>query len=302
MIPPHLVVVGSIVTDLAFEIPSRPRPGEVILATSFGRHRGGKGYNQAVAAARLGARVTMVGAIGDDDFGEAFLEAFEREGIDASRVMVMKGVPTAVAIPLITPDGDVGFVHYPGAASRLDPSAVARLPDCDSLLLQGEVPTDVNLAAARSIASRGGRVVLNPAPIHHISPELTQLATLITPNEVEAAALLGVPADNLDGRSAAESLRTPTRDAVVTLGARGASWATTAGAGTIAPPTVAAIDATAAGDSFTAGLAVALSEGCSYPDALRFAAAAGAYATTIRGAEPSLPRRADVDALLNPLN
>ena len=117
-------MVGSIVTDLTFDVPSVPGPGEVILATAYGRYRGGKGYNQAVAAARMGADVVMVGAVGDDDFGRGFLQAFEREGIDASRVLTLPGVATAVAIPLVTPDGDVGFVQYQGANQRLTPAAV----------------------------------------------------------------------------------------------------------------------------------------------------------------------------------
>lgn len=293
-----IVVVGSIVTDLAFEVPTRPGPGEVILATGYGRYRGGKGYNQAVAAARMGADVVMVGAVGRDDFGRGFLEAFEREGIDASRVITLDGVATAVAVPIVTPDGDVGFVQYQGANLHLDASWAADLPECDALLLQGEVAAPVSLAAARVVAGRGGRVVLNPAPVHDVPPALAEAATVITPNEVEAAALLGISAEGLDGQAAAEQLVTPTRHAVVTLGARGAAWADGASSGVVAPPSIAALDTTGAGDSFSAALAIALSEGQGWDDALRFATAAGAHAATIRGAEPGLPTRADVERLL----
>lgn len=293
-----ITVVGSIVTDLAFEVPSRPRPGEVILATRYARFRGGKGYNQAVAAARLGAEVAMVGAVGDDDFGRGFLEAFDREGIDASRVVTLDGVATAVAIPLITPDGDVGFVQYQGANRHLQDSWGANVPDCDALLLQGEVPASVNLAAARAVGRRGGRVLLNPAPVHDVTPELAAAATVITPNEVEAAALLGIAADGLDGEAAARGLVTDSRHGVVTLGARGAAWADGQGGGVVAPPTIEPVDTTGAGDSFSAALAIALAEGMPYPEALRFATAAGAHAATVRGAEPGLPTRADVERLL----
>ncbi len=295
----RIVVVGSIVTDLTFDVPAVPGPGEVILATAYGRYRGGKGYNQAVAAARLGAEVTMVGAVGDDDFGRGFLEAFEREGIDASGVLTLADVATAVAVPLVTPDGDVGFVQYQGANQRLTADAVADLPQCDALLLQGEVPAAVGVAAARLVAGRGGRVVLNPAPVHDVTPELAAVATVITPNEVEATALLGLPVDGaLDGRAAAEALVTPTRHGVVTLGARGAAWSDGSDGGVVAPPSITPVDATAAGDSFNAALGIALCEGMTYPDALRFANAAGAHAATIRGAEPALPTRADVERLL----
>ncbi|WP_370326925.1 ribokinase [Euzebya sp.] len=295
----RILVVGSLVMDLAFDVPAVPGPGEVILATAFGRYRGGKGYNQAVAAARMGAEVVMVGAVGDDDFGRAFLTALDAEGVDASRVVVLDGVATAVAVPLVTPDGDVGFVQYQGANRQLDAAVAADLPDCDALLLQGEIQAPVSLAAARAVRSRGGRVVLNPAPVHDISDELATTATVITPNEVEAAALLGRDAADLDGEAAARALVTDQRAAVVTLGARGAAWADGSRSGAVAPPGVEAIDATAAGDSFNAALAIALAEGQGYADALRFATAAGAHATTIRGAEPALPTRADVEALLD---
>ncbi len=139
------VVVGSFVQDLAFQVPRRPRAGEVIVAGDFGTFRGGKGYNQAVALARLGAEVTMVGAVGHDAYGDGFLEALQREGIDAGRVAQLRGVSTAVAVPLITPDGEVGFVQYPGANHQLSPAACADLPDCDVLLLQGEVTPAASL-------------------------------------------------------------------------------------------------------------------------------------------------------------
>jgi ribokinase len=294
----RIVVVGSIVVDLAFEVPTRPGPGEVVLATRFGQYRGGKGYNQAVAAARLGADVVMVGAVGGDDFGRAFLHALDAEGVDATRVRTLDDVATAIAVPLITPDGDVGFVQHQGANMHLGPDDVADLPGCDALLLQGEVPAATSLAAALAVAAGGGRVVVNPAPVHDVTTELADAATVITPNEVEAAALLGRSANDLDGEAAARALVTPTRHGVVTLGARGAAWADGTGSGVVAPPRIEAVDATAAGDSFTAALAIALCEGLAYPDALRFATAAGAHAATIRGAEPALPRREDVERLL----
>lgn len=294
----HIVCVGSIVMDLAFEIPKRPEPGEVILATEFGQFRGGKGYNQAVAAARMGAEVTMVGAVGKDPFGDGFLAAFEREGIDASRVVQLPGVATAVAVPLVTPDGDVAFVQYQGANLHLAAAWAADLPDCDALLLQGEIQAPVSMAAARTVRGRGALVVLNPAPVHDVPPELAELASVITPNEVEATALLGLDGGDLDGLAAARGLRTETRDAVVTLGSRGAAWCDGDTEGVVSPPSIEAVDATAAGDSFNAALAIRRAEGAPYEEALRFANAAGAHAATVRGAEPALPTRAQVEALL----
>jgi len=298
------VVVGSMVADLAFHVPKRPGPGEVIIAAEFGSFRGGKGYNQAVALARLGAEVTMVGAVGHDAYGDGFLKALEHEGIDAGRVVQLRGVGTAVAVPLITPDGEVGFVQYPGANHRLSPAHCAELPDCDVLLLQGEVTPAASERAGKVIRGRGGIVVLSPAPVHDVSPEMLAVATVVCPNEVEARALLAdVPGgpgepDVSDGQAMARALCTESRSSVVTLGAAGATWCDGTGSGAASSPQVQAVDTTGAGDSFCAALAVALAGGSGYAEAVGFACGAGAHAATIRGAEPGLPTRAQIQALL----
>lgn len=304
------LVVGSLVMDLAFKVPHRPEPGEVVVATDHGRYRGGKGYNQAVALARLGAEVTFVGSVGADGYGDGFLEALEREGVDASRVVQTRGVATAVAVPLITPDGEAGYVQYPGANRQLSSGHVADLPDCDVLLLQGEVPAPTSHYAARVIAGRGGIVLLDPTPVEEMTPQLLAAATVVTPNQAEARTLVeavaaratgdGEPVDAaaLDGAGLARALHADGVTAVVTLGGRGATWASSEGKGSAAPPPVAAVDATGAGDSFCAALALALAEGRSHTDAVGFACAAGAHAATVAGAEPGLPTRAQVEALL----
>lgn len=289
------LVVGSLVMDLAFRVPRRPGPGEVVRAGAFGTYRGGKGYNQAVALSRLGAQVVMVGAVGADQHGDDFLAALRRERVDAGRVVQLRGAATSLAAVFITPDGDVSFVQYPGANLQLAPAHCAELPDTDLLLLQGEVPSATSLQAAKVIRRRGGLVVLNPAPAEDVPPELLDSASVIVPNEVEANALTG---GGLSGVEAAEALRTPERAAVVTLGRRGAAWADDTGSGEIAPPEVDAVDATGAGDSFCAALGLAIAEGAGLAAATRFACAAGAHAATVAGAEPGLPTRADTEALL----
>lgn len=293
------LVVGSLVMDLAFRIPSRPEPAEVIVATEHVVYRGGKGYNQAVALARLGADVTMVGAVGKDAHGDDFIAGLEREGIDAGRVVQLRGAATAIAVPLVTPDGQAAFVQHPGANRQLAPAHCADLSDCDVLLLQGEIQPAASAQAARVIRGRGGMVVLNPAPVHEITEELLELATVLVPNEIEARALLGDADDGgpLDAH-AAERLRKGEQIVVLTLGARGAAYAGPDGSGMIEPPAVEAVDTTAAGDAFCSALAVALAEGAALPEAVRFACAAGAHATTHAGAEPALPRRDEVEALL----
>jgi ribokinase len=290
------IVVGSLVEDLAFRVPSRPEPGEVVIADSFGAFRGGKGYNQAVALARLGAEVVMVGAVGADAYGDGFIAALGREGVNADRVVQLRGTSTAIAVPLITPDGDVGFVQYQGANRQLAPAHCADLPDCDVLLLQGEVPAATSQQAARVIGGRGKAVLLNPAPVHDITPQLLDAATVVVPNEIEARSLV----DDLEppiGAAAAEALRAEGRSAVVTLGARGAAWADADGSGLVEPPSIRAADSTGAGDAFCAALAVALAEGKAMPEAVGFACAAGAHAATVSGAEPGLPTLAQVMAL-----
>lgn len=293
------LVVGSFVTDLAFTVPSRPEPGEVIIATEFGEYRGGKGYNQAVALARMGASVTMVGCVGDDDRGAAILAALDAEGVDRTRVLTQRGIPTGIAVPIITPDGDVAFVHHPGTNRRVSPEHTADLPDCDVLCVQGEVPAAASEAAAQRVRNRGGHVVVNPAPVHDITPGLRDLATVLVPNEIEARALLGdVVAPDAGGPELAGALSGAGRTAVVTMGAAGAAWATPDESGIATPPTITAVDATGAGDSFCAALALRLGEGAEMDAAVTFACAAGAHAATVAGAEPGLPTRADVQALL----
>lgn len=295
------VVVGSLVMDLVFRVPRRPEPDDVVVTDDFAVYRGGKGYNQAVALARLGADVAMVGAVGDDAHGEEFRAALEREGVDASRVVTLRGARTAVAVPLVTPDGEVAFVQHPGANRQLRPAHCVHLPDCDVLLLQGEVPAATSAAAATAVGQAAGTVQLNPAPVGEIDDELLALATLVTPNRVEGrdlAVRLDLAVDPDDGEALARALATGGRAAVVTLGAAGATWADGSASGTAAPPRVEAVDATGAGDSFNAALALAVAERQHLGAAVRFACAAGAHAATVAGAEPGLPTRAQVDALL----
>jgi ribokinase len=297
--PVKALVVGSLVMDLSFRIPKRPEPGEVIIAEEFGTYRGGKGYNQAVALARLGAQVTMIGAVGDDANGHDFLAALTRESVDASRMVVLEGVQTSVAVPMVTPDGDVAFVHAPAANRHLRPEHVRELLDYDVVLLQGEVPAETSIAAARALRAQGGIVMLNPAPVHDVTAGLLAVADFVTPNEVEVYALLGRKQRRGDDPTLlARALADTDRTAVITLGARGAAFAHQEEAGMVPAPAIDAIDATAAGDSFCAALAIATVEGLPIEAAVRFACAAGAHAATVRGAEPGLPTREQVELLL----
>lgn len=293
------LVAGSVVIDLSFRVPSWPRPGDVTPALSFDIYRGGKGYNQALALARLGASVTMLGAVGADSYGAEIVEALTRAGVDASNMAILPDARTTVAVPLVTPDGDVGFVQAPGANRLYRAELLLELPDVDVALLQGEIPVETSLAVALRARARGALVVLNPAPAHDLTPELLAAADVLCPNEVEARALLGDGPDaGPDDPVALARALAGDRTAVVTLGALGAAYARGHETGVVAPPRVNAVDATGSGDSFCAALALALVEGQPLPNAVRFACAAGAHAATVAGAEPGLPTRTQVEALL----
>ncbi|HAX24200.1 MAG TPA: ribokinase [Chloroflexi bacterium] len=291
------IVVGSLVMDLSFLVPKRPEPGEVVVATGFDTFRGGKGYNQAVALARLGANVTLIGAVGDDAYGRQFTVALESEGVDTTRMVTIPDVSTSIAIPMVTPDGDVAFIHAPAANACLSEDAVDDLPDCSLLLIQGEVPVGTSIAAAREARRSGALVMLNPAPARGVTPELIDVCGIITPNEIEARSLIGNRIDS--PVAAAQLLARGRRGAVITLGAQGAAWAIDGQAGHELPPAIEAVDATGASDSFCAALAIALVEGQAPDEAVRFACAAGAAAVMVRGAEPGLPNRGAIERLLN---
>ncbi len=297
-------VVGSFMTDLVMRVARRPQAGETVRAEEFGIFLGGKGFNQAVAARRLGARVAIIGRVGADEFGTLFLAALAREGIDADGVIRDPDEGTGIATPVVDATGANSIIIAPRANLRLTPADVAaqaeRIATADVLLLQLEVPAEASIAAARIARAAGRRVVLNPAPVTPFPDELLRLADVVTPNEVEATALTGQRVTGPEtGLAAAAALRARgARAAVVTLGAAGCVVATADVQVHLAAFAVEAVDTTAAGDAFTAALAVRLAETDDLLEAARWGNAAGACAVQRLGAEPSLPPRAAVAELL----
>ena len=282
-------VVGSANLDLVANVDRLPAPGATVLATDYAEHAGGKGLNQAVAAARLGASVAFVGSIGDDAAG-AFLAAVMRdEGIDVSGLRILPGVPTGRALINVDARAENSIVVVPGANARTSASNAGSLPAAAVVLAQLEVPLEAVVAAFRAARARGSTTVLNPAPARDLPDDLLALVDVIVPNEGEAAALGGADRLHALGVTAV----------VTTLGARGATVATRAGTVAIAPFAVSPVDTTGAGDAFIGALCAELSRGVGVADAARTAAAAGALATTRRGAVPSLPTRAEVRHLLD---
>jgi ribokinase len=281
-----VLVIGSANLDLVAGADRIPDPGETVLGTTYAEHPGGKGLNQAVAAARAGASVAMVGAVGDDDAGRTLLEVLRAEGVDAANVAVVAGVPTGRALITVAADGENSIVVVPGAnATVRAPGAVrpARVA-----LAQLEVPLETVTATLRAARDAGATTVLNPAPARQLPPELVAACDVLVPNEHEVAMLGGVDALLAAGVAAV----------VVTLGARGIDVVTADGTYHQPAFAVQPVDTTGAGDATCGALGARLATGDPIRDAVAFAAAAGALTTTAAGAVPSLPRREAIERLL----
>lgn len=303
MKPPKIAVVGSLNTDMAVKVPYIPRGGETLLGGDFRTSPGGKGANQAVAAARAGGHVSFVGRVGRDAFGEAAIQSFLREGIDAEFVLRDPECPSGVALIFVGPDGENSIAVAPGANDRLAPDDIVRardrMADAAVLLLQLETPADGSLAAAEYCRARGASVVLNPAPARALPDAIWPHLSIVTPNESEAELLTGVAVKS-DAGAAEAARRLRARGvpaAIITLGARGA-WVSTAHGDRLVPGfAVRVVDTTGAGDVFNGALAVALAEGRELLAAVRFANAAAALSVTKYGTQTSAPTRAEIDRL-----
>ncbi|HSR52632.1 MAG TPA: ribokinase [Acidobacteriota bacterium] len=299
---PRIVVVGSSNTDLIVQTERIPAPGETVLGSDLTMAAGGKGANQAVAAARLGAQVTFVARLGVDDFGKQALKKLEAEDIDCSHLQLDPGLPSGAALIMVQHGGQNAIAVAPGANSGLSPSDVDRayekLRQSQALLLQLEVPVETVRHAADLARRQGLIVVLNPAPAQRLEAELLRQVSVLTPNESEAEILTGVKVeDESSARQAARKMgELGASSVVITLGEKGAYLLTKDEAALIPAPKVDAVDATAAGDAFNGALACALAAGFSIAEAVAQANVAGALSVTRLGAQPSLPTRQEVTA------
>ncbi len=292
-----VVVAGSLNRDLTVDVPRLPAPGETVLGSGHRWDSGGKGANQAVAAARLGASVAMVGRVGDDAAGGRLVAGLQAEGVDASHIVRDPEAGTGLAAIVVDSEGENQIVVSPGANGRVAAADLpaALLAGAAVVLLQLEIPIEAVLAAARSA---GGMVVLNPAPAADLPAALLDEVDVLVPNRSELARLAGGPEPG-SVPEAAEQARSLGRSAVVvTLGADGALLVAAGAATHLPAPTVTAVDATAAGDAFCGALAAGLTSGASLVDAAHRAVAAGAVAASRPGAQASLPTAADVGAIL----
>ncbi len=297
----RVIVVGSSNTDMIIRADRLPAPGETVLGGDLVMAAGGKGANQAVAAARAGAAVTFVARVGQDLFGAAALQNFQREGLDTRYVTQDTDAPSGVALIVVGPRGQNLIAVAPGANSRLSPaeveSATPAFAEAQVVVMQLEIPVETVLAAAQAGRAVGATVILNPAPAQSLPHALYTAVDILTPNETEAALLTG---EQTPEEAATTLLKQGLKTVIVTLGEVGVLAATAPDHLRRIPGfTVEAVDATAAGDAFNGGLAAALARGQALEAAVRYAQAVAALSVTRLGAQPSLPTGTEVQTFLN---
>ncbi len=299
-----ILVFGSINIDLVTKTPRLPIAGETLQGYDFFTAPGGKGANQAVAAARLGIATHLVGRVGNDDFGRQLLTNLQVAGVHTDGVLVDTSITSGIAVITVDDAGENQIIIIPGANGQLDESDVERLkgllPGATALLMQLEIPLSTVLSAAQAAHAANVPVILDPAPAQNLPDELYPLVDIITPNQLEASHLVGFPVNGIEtAQQAATVLRQRgVATVIVKLGAQGV-YCTTASETFFVPAfSVQTVDTVAAGDAFNGALAVALAEGLALREAVRWGVAAGAISVTKAGAQPSLPNRDTFDQFL----
>ena len=291
----RITVIGSSNTDMVIKTTKLPAPGETILGGTFFMNPGGKGANQAVAAARLGGKVTFIAKTGDDIFGKQAKQLFESENVNTDYMFTDTENPSGVALITVDSMAENCIVVAPGANSNLQKSDIDQAKDeilrSEIILMQLEIPLEIVIYAAEMGNSAGKKVILNPAPARDLPDELLKKLYLITPNETEAELLTGIKViDLISAEKAAKILiNKGVNIVIITLGSKGAFLYSNDGFKIIAAPKVEAVDTTAAGDVFNGALAVAISEGFALEKAVEFANKAAAISVTKLGAQSSAP-------------
>jgi len=297
---PRIIVIGSSNTDMVIKSKKLPAPGETILGGTFLMNPGGKGANQAVAAARLGGNVTLVTKIGNDMFGSEAKSLFNKENIDTRYIIKDAINPSGVALITVDEHGENSIVVAPGSNGTLSSDDIKdEVFDTDKpdlFLMQLEIPVSTVEFVAKKASDNGNRVILNPAPARKLSDELLSSLFLITPNETEAEILSGIKVtDVVTAEKAASALRKKgVKNVIITLGASGSYLSNDTISKLIPVIPVKAIDTTAAGDVFSGALAVAISEGNELADAVAFANKAASISVTRMGAQASAPYRKEI--------
>lgn len=298
----QVLVVGSSNTDMILRLPSIPRAGETLIGGRFFMASGGKGANQAVAAARCGGSVTFLACLGDDLFGRQAIEGFRKEGIETKHIKVIESVPSGVALIFVDNNGENSIGVSSGANARLTPKDIdTAAPLIDSstvVLLQLETPLETVERVVEIAYQKDATIILNPAPAQEIPESLLEKLTILTPNASEAGQLARINvSDRLSGEKAARKLvRMGVRCVIVTLGKDGVLLCEGETCTHFAAFNIAkVIDTTSAGDTFNGALAVALSESMPLTEAIRFANMAAAITVTRLGAQPAIPNRKEIE-------
>jgi ribokinase len=295
-----ITVIGSTNMDMVVKTSHIPVPGETVIGGSFFMNPGGKGANQAVAVARLGGDATFITKIGNDVFGKQSYRLFDEEGINTSYVLSDNNNPSGVALISVDNSGENSIVVAAGANANLTPadveSVLLKIPDIDIILLQLEIPLETVNYIGKFAASKGIRLIVNPAPANILSPELLGNIDIITPNAKEAEMLTGIKVKNIESAEKAAYVlkRKGVKNVIITLGSLGAVVLSNAECKFVAAQKVEAIDTTAAGDVFNGALAVSLAEGQCLIAAVEFACLAAALSVTKLGAQSSIPYRNEV--------
>ena len=292
---PKIVVVGSSNTDMVIKLERLPGPGETIIGGDFIMAAGGKGANQAVAAARVGGNVTFVARVGADMFGKQAIQNFQKEGINTGFIVKDDENPSGVALIFVDRKGENSIAVASGANSKLSVENVAaaeeKISCAQVMLLQLETPLKTVRYATRLASELGSKVILNPAPARELDDALLRLITVLTPNETETELLSGVKVENeKSAKQAADVLRKKgVANVIITMGAKGSFLVTEKQTVLIPTKKVKAVDTTAAGDAFNGALAYALAKEEPLDKAVEFANLAGAFSATKMGAQPSMP-------------
>ncbi len=298
-----IFVIGSATMDMVVKADKHPLPGETLLGGNFLMNPGGKGANQAVAIARLGGDLTFVAKLGNDIFGKQIIEGFRKENMNTEYIFMDEQHPSGVALIMVNAAGENCIVVAAGSNSNLlmrDIETVPDLKDAEIILMQLEIPMDTIFAIAKNAKSNHQKLILNPAPAQHLSNELLNGLFLVTPNETEAAILTGIEVtDDRSAEKAADVLLSKgVENVIITLGKQGAYYKNKERSFSIKAPEVKAIDTTAAGDTFSGALAVALTEDMDWKKAIEFAVTAASISVTRMGAQASVPYRNEVSIML----
>lgn len=296
-----IIVIGSVNTDMVVKAKELPLPGETVLGGTFFMNPGGKGANQAVAAARLGGNVSLVAKVGNDICGMQSIDGFKKENINCDYVFTDVCVPTGTALIMVNEEAENCIVVAPGANANLFPADIEKVKDISEaaiILMQLEIPIETIESVAKGAKAKNQKVILNPAPAQALSNELLNGLFLITPNETEAALLTGVAVTDEATASlaAAVFLKKGVQNVIITLGKEGAFFQNAHLQFKINAPVVKALDTTAAGDTFNGALSVALTEGMDWEQAISFAIDAASISVTRIGAQSSIPFRNEIHA------